>query len=282
MIRYTISVILLALSLGASALSAQTATQEPPQAPAPPVVTPAPAASAADKPLVPLAAAQNPATVRRFSGGLTADFTPWDLMKGGDFSGVVFPGPKDVQSQSAPNSKWYAAGVAIQVTVSSRFAIAINAIVRQAGFLIQANVIEGIDLPNTTPDERKYYIASEDTKAYYLDLPLLVRWYSKSHRKDGRRWFLEGGGTMRNVWNIKTSITTEDVDGVKCCINTPTEPHKQNALGATAGAGLHFVDDFGIRIIPEVRYTRWFNETFQKYGVRSRRDQVEFMITIGF
>jgi len=58
-IRNTISVSLLALSMGAAALSAQTTPQTPPQAPAPPVVTPAPAASAADKPLVPLAAAQS-------------------------------------------------------------------------------------------------------------------------------------------------------------------------------------------------------------------------------
>ncbi|MBL0159559.1 MAG: PorT family protein [Bryobacterales bacterium] len=282
MIRNTISVSLLALSLGAAALSAQTATQEPSQAPAPPVVTPAPAASAADKPLVPLAAAQSPAYVRRFSGGLTASFTPWDLMKGGDFSGVVFPGPRDVISQAGPNSKWYAAGVAIQVTVTNRFAVAVNAIVRQAGFAMSSNVIEGVDLPNTATDERKYFIETEDTHAYYMDLPLLVRYYGKSHRKEGKRWFVEAGGTMRHVWNVKTSITTETIDGVTCCTNTPTRPHKQNALGATVGAGMHFADDFGIRIIPEVRYTRWLNETFQKYGAHSRRDQVEIMITIGF
>ena len=283
MIRNTISVSLLALSLGAAALSAQTAPQEPPQAPAPPVVTPAPAASAADKPLVPLAASQSPAYVRRFSGGLTASFTPWDLMKGGDFNGVVFPGPLDVQSQSRPNSKWYAAGVAIQVTVTNRFALAVNAIVRQAGFSITANVIEGTDNPATpTVDERKFYIDTESTHGYYMDLPVLIRFYGKSHRKEGHRWFVEGGGTVRHVWNVKTSITRETVDGSTCCNNTPTHPHKQNALGATVGAGMHFADDFGIRIIPEVRYTRWFNETFQKYGVHSRRDQIEILITIGF
>jgi len=217
-----------------------------------------------------------------FSGGLTASFTPWDQMKGGDFSGVVFPGPRDVISQAGPNSKWYGAGVAIQVTVTNRFAVAVNAIVRQAGFAISSNIIEGVDLPNTATDERKYFIETEDTHAYYMDLPLLVRFYGKSHRKEGKRWFVEAGGTMRHVWNVKTSITTETIDGVSCCINTPTRPHKQNALGATVGAGMHFADDFGIRIIPEVRYTRWLNETFQKYGAHSRRDQVEIMITIGF
>lgn len=282
MIRNTISVSLLALSMGAAALSAQTSPQAPPPAPAPPVVTPAPAASAADKPLVPLAAAQSPAYVRRFSAGLTASFTPWDLMKGGDFSGVVFPGPLDVVSQSGPNSKWYGAGVAIQVTVTNRFAVAINAIVRQAGFSVASNIIEGVDLTTTSTDDRKYYIATEDTHAYYMDLPVLVRYYGKSHRKEGKRWFVEAGGTMRHVWNVKTSITTETIDGTTCCDNTPTRPHKQNALGATAGAGMHFVDDFGIRIIPEVRFTRWLNETFQKYGAHSSRNQIEILITIAF
>ena len=253
MIRNTLSVSLLALSLGAVALSAQTATQEPPQAPAPPVVTPAPAASAADKPLVPLAASQSPAYVRRFSAGLTASFTPWDLMKGGDFAGVVFPGPLDVQSQSGPNSKWYAAGVAIQVTVTNRFALAINGIVRQAGFVVSSNVIAGTDLP---PHRRTTgsITSPPRTPAYYMDLPVLVRFTARAIERRSKRWFVEAGGTVRHVWNVKTSITTETVDGVTCCDNTPTRPHKQNALGATAGAGMHFVDDYGIRIIPEVRY----------------------------
>ncbi len=282
MIRNIIPVSLLALSLGAAAICAQTTPPTPPPAPPPPVVTPAPAATAADKPLVPLAASQSPAYVRRFSGGLTASFTPWDLMKGGDFAGVVQPGPLDIQASAGPNSKWYAAGAAIQVTVTNRFAVAINGIVRQAGFRVSSSVISGTDLPTTPADDRKFYLAAEQTHAYYLDLPVLVRFYGKSHRKQGHRWFVEGGGTVRHVWNVKTSITTETEDGTKCCDNTPTRPHKQNALGATAGAGQHFVDDFGIRIIPEVRYTRWFNETFQRYGARSRRDQIEIMVTIGF
>jgi hypothetical protein len=45
---------------------------------------------------------------------------------------------------------------------------------------------------------------------------------------------------------------------------------------------MHFSDDFGIRIIPEVRYTRWFNDTFRKYGVHANRNQIEFLITLGF
>lgn len=282
MIRNTISVSLLALSLGAVALSAQTTTQEPAQPPAPPVVAPAPAASDAEKPLAPLAASQSPASVRRFSAGLTASFLPWDLMKGGDFAGVVLPGPLDIRSSSGPNSKWYSGGVAIQVTLTNRFALAVSALVRQAGFKVVSDVIQGTDLATTTADDRKFYLLSEDTHAYYMDLPVLMRLYSKSHKKDGKRWFVEAGGTVRHVWNVKTSITTENAAGSTCCINTPTRPHKQNALGATAGVGMHFVDDFGIRIIPGVRYTRWFNETFQRYGARSRRDQVEIMVTFGF
>lgn len=265
--------------LGAAALSAQTASQRP----APPVVTPAPAASADEKPLEPLAMPESPAIVRRFSFGLSAAFLPWDPVKGGDFSGILLPGPLDVQSSSGPKSKWYGGGLAMQVTLNNRFALAVNAIVRQAGFQIYSNVIEGIDNP-TTPsvDERKYYIANNESHAYYMDLPVLVRFYNKSHRKDGKRWFAELGGTARHVWNVKTSITKEDVNGSTCCDNTPARIHKQNALGATAGAGMHFVDDFGLRIIPEVRYTRWFADSFRLYGVRGRRDQIELMLTIGF
>jgi hypothetical protein len=62
---------------------------------------------------------------------------------------------------------------------------------------------------------------------------------------------------------------------------SPT-PHKNSILGVTAGAGGQLIDPVGVRVIPEVRYTRWFGATFDSLGLRSRRDQVEIVISIYF
>ena len=52
--------------------------------------------------------------------------------------------------------------------------------------------------------------------------------------------------------------------------------------GATAGVGLQLVDPIGVRVVPEVRYTRWFGSVFDNRATRSRPDQVEFVLSLTF
>ena len=40
-------------------------------------------------------------------------------------------------------------------------------------------------------------------------------------------------------------------------------PKHRSSFGAMVGAGIQFVDEFGIHVVPEVRYTRWMNPTFE-------------------
>ena len=64
--------------------------------------------------------------------------------------------------------------------------------------------------------------------------------------------------------------------------SSPVAGHRKNILGVTAGFGGQLIDPVGIRVIPEVRYTRWFGATFDSPPTLSRRDQLEFMISISF
>jgi hypothetical protein len=46
--------------------------------------------------------------------------------------------------------------------------------------------------------------------------------------------------------------------------------------------GVHAVDPFGIRVVPEVRYTRWMGETWNMLSTKTSRNQIEAIISIGF
>jgi hypothetical protein len=49
-----------------------------------------------------------------------------------------------------------------------------------------------------------------------------------------------------------------------------------------AGMGLRLVDDFNIKLSPELRYTRWMGATFDSESTRSRRNQLEVGIALTF
>jgi hypothetical protein len=59
-------------------------------------------------------------------------------------------------------------------------------------------------------------------------------------------------------------------------------PYRTTSVGVTGGIGFQMIDDFGIRAIPEVRFTRWFNRPFDSVNGRSRANQVEVLLTFAF
>ena len=49
-----------------------------------------------------------------------------------------------------------------------------------------------------------------------------------------------------------------------------------------AAFGAQLIDPLGIRVIPEVRYTRWLNQTWNTGSTLMERNQIEGVITLSF
>jgi hypothetical protein len=61
----------------------------------------------------------------------------------------------------------------------------------------------------------------------------------------------------------------------------PGELKKTDDRGLVIGAGLD-VKLPVIRIAPELRFTRWFGDTFQGTGIQNNRNQAEFLVGLTF
>jgi hypothetical protein len=59
-------------------------------------------------------------------------------------------------------------------------------------------------------------------------------------------------------------------------------PANSQVRGAVAGFGAQFIDPLGIRVVPEVRYTRWFAEPFNQFTTRTKRHQIEIIFSLTF
>ncbi|HSB17753.1 MAG TPA: hypothetical protein VLE22_25115 [Bryobacteraceae bacterium] len=223
------------------------------------------------------------AYVRRLSLGATLSVLGLRLVPDRTTSVVTSSPAFDAIYTTTGASKRVGYGLNLQAAVTDRFAVNASLFLRKAGYKMNSDIIEGTDDPNTSADERTLTVRNEDTRVKFYDLPVLVRYYGKDRHQRGPRWFVEGGGVLRRVSNIRTSIDTTIGTGDKqCCDTTPRTPERRTLRGFVAGAGVQLIDPVGIRVVPEVRYTRWAGHTFNAFSTITERNQIEGMISLTF
>ncbi len=224
---------------------------------------------------------REPVYVRRISLGVTGIGQPRNVIGGGKSEQVTTSPPLDTTVTTSPKAHYTAGGALLQLAIFEKWAVNIGSIYRTAEFTSDKIILAGTDNPNTVKDERTQTGISDTTKARYFDFPMLVRRYNLERRERGHRWFVEAGPSLRWVSKIRTSRAITYPNGDTATESSPT-PYRKSIVGGTAGIGGQFIDPIGVRVIPEVRYTRWFGATFDSLGLHSRRDQVEIIISISF
>ena len=219
----------------------------------------------------------------RISFGATLSVLGLDMIPGKTSSNVTTSPAVDAIYTTTAGSKRIGFGGVVQLALTERFAVNVSLLTRRIGYKMNGDIFTGTDNPTTPTDERKHTVTNEDTRAKLYDLPIMVQYYNRDRHAPRLRWFVEGGGVLRRVSDIKTSIdTTINAGTTSCCTTTPIVPANRTARGAVAGAGVLFKDDFGIHIVPEFRYTRWLNQTFQSNSTGIQRNQLEAMVSLTF
>ena len=262
---------------GAYIADAQDTPQNPPPASAPSQAASQTSSSSSSS-------APAPKSERRFSGGATLSVLGLGLITGGT-STVNNTSEISTQYQTKSASERIGYGLTFQVRATEHFYVNISGILRRIGYQLTTTVsttttstLNGISFPVTTSTS-----SHEDTRSSLIDVPLLVRYYGSPKRPTSPRWFLEAGGTWRIAEQIRTSISNIDASGIlTCCTFTPTVPKHRSAIGASVGAGIQFVDEFGIHVVPEVRYTRWMEPIFDSFTTKTNRNEVAAGISLTF
>jgi hypothetical protein len=222
--------------------------------------------------------------VRRFSAGATLSVLGFPLVPGATNT-VTNSSTVDTMYQTTGASSRIGYGVIGQVVLTDHFAIAIEGIVRRFGYQMSTTVtttvpavVSGVVTTVTTST-----ILHEDTRARLIDVPAMLRYYAHSRHDPGAHWFFEGGGAWRKPESIRTSTDFTNASSVlSCCTNTPTAPAHPNSYGIVAGVGVQLTDAFGVRVVPEVRYTRWMNPVFHAFTTSTQQNEVAAGFSITF
>jgi hypothetical protein len=185
----------------------------------------------------------------------------------------------DSNSNTTTHSFTLGAGLTIEGHLSPRTLVTADLLYNRLSYDKTTNLYWGVDDPNTASDERSHKTTTENTKARLYDLPLLVH---HNVRASGplSHLYLAGGATARLASTVHSTINIVNADATKANSTTPAQVSKRMVVGATVGVGLRFVDEFNIKVTPEVRYTRWNGSTFNQDSTRSPRNQLEVGISI--
>jgi hypothetical protein len=224
------------------------------------------------------------AYVHRFTAGPILSVEGLSLLSGGTNT-VTNSSTVTTMYQTTSKSSRIGYGLITQVAVTDHFAVAIAGILRRIGYTFDTTVttskptvVSGVVTTVTTST-----INHEDTRANLIDIPATVRFYSKSRHEPGSRWFVEGGAAWRKTESIRTSMSFTDASSVlSCCTTTPAQPAHASVFGIVAGAGVQVMDAFGIKVVPEVRYTRWMNPVFQAFTTKTQQNEITAGFSITF
>lgn len=219
--------------------------------------------------------------IRRFSIGASLGVIALDTVKN-NTSGQLTNSIDAIYSTTVTPYR-FGFGVTGQIAITNRLAVNAGLFMRKTGYLMNSDVFSGIDNPLTIADDRKHTVSNETTNARFYDLPVTVRFYGKGRQDKGAHWFVEGGGVIRKVSKISSSVdNTVGTGTTSCCVTTPVTPHKRNTTGMVGGLGVHLVDPLGISVIPSVRYTRFLDSPWNSFSTVNKRNQIEAIITLGF
>ena len=226
--------------------------------------------------------------MRRISAGATLSVVGLSLIGGGSTTTTANPNAATVLSTDMSTtgaSSRIGYGLTVQAAITEHFAFAVGGYLRRMGYTsstdLTSNVttfVNGVAQTNTTSSS-----TGDDVRARVIDIPFMLRYYRKDRHTPGGRWFVELGGAWRDAQNVRSSTSMTDTSGnFTCCTVNTVQPAHRSARGFLGGAGAQFIDPFGIRVIPEVRYIRWVSPIFSDSTTHTQRNQVEANLTLSF
>jgi hypothetical protein len=210
--------------------------------------------------------------------GLTGSYTPLKLVKANNSGNITDSGGDTYTAKAAQGQA--GGGAIVNIRLIKGFGISLGAIYRFTGY----DATEDTNPANSAIGDTFENI--ERTRVRLLDIPVMVR-YSGKKFNPSKHTFYELGGVVRQGFSTQTgTYATEYLFNETGPGSTFGTNYKRRVYGAVAGAGLIGRDDFGIIVSPEVRYTRWMDDTFSSPIVsglvNSNKNQLEVTVSFGF
>jgi hypothetical protein len=163
-----------------------------------------------------------------------------------------------------------------------RLSIGVEFFLTHAKYVWTTNEKTGLPSPNSSTDDRPVTMYVQSNKANYWDLPILARYQGIRSKGMLSRAYWIAGPEYRHVGRVRTGTDIYYPDGTTGYNEIAAVPNHRDQVGAVVGIGVRFFDQFGFKLTPEVRYVRWFNDTFQGPGYAATKNEAEAALGFSF
>jgi hypothetical protein len=171
---------------------------------------------------------------------------------------------------------------AFEFRLNSRWSIGTDFMFHHGKYQEKEEERSGKKDPNASTDDRNVTTITRTTQANYWELPVLVRHYGLRRLGLLSKAYVLGGLGFRYVGKVRTGNEYSYADGTTDYNEAPAQPSRRNQFGAVAGFGLRFIDDFNLKVMPEIRFTRWAGVTFEGQSYRSVSNELRVGLGICF
>ena len=211
----------------------------------------------------------------RFSVGARVSILFNDLMNSETLSSSTSTPVVSRTNATTSTSNQLGAGATFEFALLDRLSLALDILYRKAGYKSVLEIVEGSE--NVTVTQ-----TFERTRATYWDVPLVLRIYDAPRQEKRSRAFLDVGVAYRRLSNIRTFSEFLLPDNTSAQSQTPVTPRHSTLPGVVLGGGFQLVGASAVKVVPQIRFTRWLGSTFDAPPTQSRRNQFELLFGIAF
>jgi len=107
---------------------------------------------------------------------------------------------------------------------------------------------------------------TQTAKARQLDFPVMLRYTGLRHGGVLSKLYVAGGVEFRRISGVKTQTDSSYIAVGASAVNSTSyaavSPNLRKTEGPSVAIGFKFMDNFNIRLTPEVRYTKFRGRIF--------------------
>jgi opacity protein-like surface antigen len=187
--------------------------------------------------------------------------------------------PACAVSNYSSKTKRYTFGPTIEVRLAHGFAFEFDALYNRL------NYDSYFYSRSPSAGQRTTYTS---TRASRWAFPALLKWKHDIARMSP---FLDGGVAFDHISGAESTFTgiSQDSFGFVTSLSgktsNPSELSKRTSEGFVVGGGMELRAARSVRLMPEIRYTRWFSSHFTSAlgtGFGTNQDEVTFLLGIAF
>lgn len=220
--------------------------------------------------------------IRRLTIGIHVNYFPLPLIKSSYLVQILNnPVEQDNYYAASDSPKW-GPGAMVEYRLSKHVSLAGEIHFHHEDYTVTDNILSGYNTSTTGGDNRPLTTTVQTSQVNNYEIPIVAHYYGLWSGGWKRRLYVSAGGELLHVGRIRTGNDFIYPSGAQDYNENPAIPNKVNDLGGVVGVGMRFVDEFHIRLAPEVRFIRWQSPSLLGPAYRSAVNQLEAEISVSF